>query len=117
VKAKCYTVQVTWGERLAHHVHRHIKTHDGIDLVDLTTACAAIEPAVHNSYRNLFEYDEIPGRPAPRRRAYILALAIGLDPADLAITVDRPITWADDDTLRELLAGELRSDQVARAAA
>lgn len=96
------TMRVTWGERLRIEVERWLKQ-TGCKWLDLVKACASVEPAARNTYRKLLWLEDEPTG-ADARRAHVLALAIGLDPAKLDIKVKRLATWPDDEGLRELLS-------------
>lgn len=98
-----YMIEASWGERLEHDVKRFVKSRrgTGVDLVALTSACNEWERGVHNSYTNLFRYDTAPTREGARRRAHVLALAIGNDPADHDIEIERPRWWPTDAKIRK----------------
>lgn len=105
--------ELTVGEDLLIEVGRY-KQRTGRDWTVVANACASVEPATRTPYSELLALTELPTKIKPRRRLYVLCLAIGLDPEHYGLTTaDRFQFWPADELIREHLANVLATPYAA----
>lgn len=99
------TKKLSWGEDLQVEVERFRKrTGTGFD--GLTTVLDRVERGARNTYRRLLALDAPPELLADRVRAYLVLLALDLEPRDYKVVLgedERPILWPDDAELSALI--------------
>lgn len=81
------TTELTWGEHLAVMVERHHRA-TGEKQTPLFERVADVLGCSVNAVRGLLDHDEAPQKRNAAERAYVLCLALGLDPADWNLSDD-----------------------------